>query len=224
MQFTFHTKRVYQLLSSFAVFVCSRTIAAPRMSNLRISNPELRIATAALATMVAILPVYYYLRGSKRPEEFPHVKTFRKYIAAYSTLRPTALGANASSTFTHSILPLASKLPSRPLSTFQQHAVMIFSLFKSFSMIPQGNNEGEAVHFSPETNTVVAHCTMGGKVNGESDKGRQLVEAGYEEWWTECVLFVRMSKDGRTIEEVREFVDSKKAEELQFRLSGVLSD
>jgi hypothetical protein len=193
------------------------------MSNLQISNPELRIATAALAALATILPVYYYLGDSKQQEKTPHVKTFHKYLAAYSTLRPAELGTNASSTFTHSILPLASKLPSRPLSTFQQHAVMIFSLFENFSMIPQANGEGEAVHFSPETNTVVAHCKMGGKVNGESMKGKQLVEAGYEEWWTECMLFVRMSKDGRTIEEVREFVDSKKAEELQVRLSGVLS-
>jgi hypothetical protein len=100
---------------------------------------------------------------------------------------------------------------------------MIFSLFNSFSMIPQANSTGENVHFCPKTNTVVAHCKMGGRVNGENEKGRQLVEAGYEEWWTECVLFVKMSQDGTRIEEVREFVDSKKAEELQRRLSGVLS-
>ncbi|KAF2684400.1 hypothetical protein K458DRAFT_366768 [Lentithecium fluviatile CBS 122367] len=193
------------------------------MSSLQISNPELRLATAALAALAAILPAYYYLRGSKRQEDTPHVKTFHKYLAAYSTLRPAALGANASSTFAHNILPLASRLPSRPLSSFQQHAVMIFSLFKSFSMIPQSNSEGEAVHFSKETNTVVAHCKMGGTVNGEDKKGKQLVEAGYREWWTECVLFVRMSEDGRMVEEVSEFVDSKKAEELQIRLSGVLS-
>lgn len=90
-------------------------------------------------------------------------------------------------------------------------------------MTPHANSEGNAVHFSKETNTVVAHCTMGGKVNGDSKMGRQLVEAGYEEWWTECVLFVRLTADGRKVEEVREFVDSKKAEELQIRLSGVLS-
>jgi hypothetical protein len=100
---------------------------------------------------------------------------------------------------------------------------MIFSLFDNFSMIPQGNGEGESVHFSRDTNTVVAHCKMGGKVNGDSDKGRLLIEAGYDEWWTECVLSVRLSEDGLRVEEVREFVDSKKAQELQSRLSGVLS-
>jgi hypothetical protein len=191
------------------------------MSGIQISTPGL--APTSVAILAAIIPAYYYLRGSSRQEEPPHVKTFNRYLAAYSTLRPAALGANASPTFTHSILPLASKLPSRPLSTFQQHAVMIFSLFKNFSMIPQTNGEGEAVHFSKETNSVVAHCMMGGKVNEDSEKGRQLVDAGYEEWWTECVLFVRLSEDGQTVEEVREFVDSKKAEELQKRLSGVLS-
>jgi hypothetical protein len=193
------------------------------MANLNMSSSELRIATAALAAVATIFPAYYYLRGPKKQEATPHVKTFHKYLAAYSTLRPAALGTNASSTFTHSILPLASKLPSRPLSTFQQHAVMIFSLFENFAMIPQSDCEGQAVNFSPETNTVVAHCKMGGKVNSESEKGGQLVEAGIEEWWTECVLFVRMSGDGLRIEEVREFVDSKKAEELQIRLNGVLS-
>jgi hypothetical protein len=38
------------------------------------------------------------------------------------------------------------------------------------------------------------------------------------------VLFVRMSKDGKRIEEVEEFVDSAKAEELQKRLGNVLSE
>jgi hypothetical protein len=33
-----------------------------------------------------------------------------------------------------------------------------------------------------------------------------------------------MTEDGRRIIEVREFVDSAKAEELQKKLSGVLSD
>jgi hypothetical protein len=47
---------------------------------------------------------------------------------------------------------------------------------------------------------------------------------GLSEWWTECVLFVRMSKDGKRIEEVEEFVDSAKAEELQKRLGNVLSE
>lgn len=91
-------------------------------------------------------------------------------------------------------------------------------------MIPQASGGNEGVHFSRETNTVIAHCKMGGKVNGVSEKGKILVDGGITEWWTECVLFVRLSEDGRRIIEIREFVDSKKAEELQKRLSGILRD
>jgi hypothetical protein len=98
---------------------------------------------------------------------------------------------------------------------------MIFSLFSDFKMIPQVNGSGDSVYFSRETNIVIAHCMMGGKVNTESEMGAKL---GLSEWWTECVLFVRMSKDGKRIEEVEEFVDSAKAEELQKRLGNVLSE
>ncbi len=91
-------------------------------------------------------------------------------------------------------------------------------------MAPQANGSGEAVHFSRETDTVIAHCKMGGKVDGESVMGRKLVESGLREWWTECVLFVRLSGDGERVVEVREFVDSARAEELQRRLKGVLRD
>jgi hypothetical protein len=79
---------------------------------------------------------------------------------------------------------------------------------------------GDAVHFSAETNTVIAHCKMGGKVNTESEMGAKL---GLNEWWTESVLFVRMSEDGKKVEEVGEFVNSAKAEEMQRRLGNVLS-
>jgi hypothetical protein len=96
---------------------------------------------------------------------------------------------------------------------------MIFSLFENFKMAPHGE-----VHFSKETDTVIAHCKMGGKVNGASDKGKILINGGLKEWWTECVLFVKMSPDGKKIIELKEFVNSAKAEELQRRLSGILSD
>lgn len=101
---------------------------------------------------------------------------------------------------------------------------MIFSLFSDFQMIPQAKGTGAAVHFSADTNTVIAHCKMGGKVNEESEMGAKLLASGLSEWWTECVLFVRMSTDGKQIVEVSEFVNSAKAEELQRRLSGVLSE
>lgn len=195
------------------------------MSSLSFSPSELRIATAALAAFTAIVPVYYLFRnGALAQESTPHLKTFRKYLKAYTTLRPQALSANATTDFTHAVLPLSLNIPVRPLEGFQQHAHIIFSLFSSFQMIPVKSGQDSGVHFSKETNTVVAHCKMGGKVNSASEKGQMLINAGYEEWWTENVLVVRMSEDGTRVEEVKEFVDSAKAAELQKRLNGVLSD
>ncbi|CAI6337431.1 unnamed protein product [Periconia digitata] len=204
--------------------VLKRSRIITTMSSLLFSLSELRLATVTLAAVAAIVPVYYYLRDDGLlKESTPHVRTFRNYLKAYTTLRPAALSANATADFTHSVLPLSLKIPVRPLDGFQQHAHIIFSLFASFQMIPVKTADDDGVHFSKRTNTVVAHCKMGGKVNGDSEKGRLLIDAGYDEWWTENVLVVRMSNDGLRVEEVKEFVDSAKAAELQKRLSGVLS-
>jgi hypothetical protein len=62
---------------------------------------------------------------------------------------------------------------------------------------------------------------MGGRMNAESETGARLVQSGLDEWWTECVLFMRMSRDGKRVVEVRECVDSVKAEELRGRLTKV---
>ncbi|KAF9694085.1 hypothetical protein EKO04_007880 [Ascochyta lentis] len=194
------------------------------MSNLRFSFSELRFATAALATIAALAPAVYFLLPAKKQDSTEHVKTFKKLIRSYSTLRPEALVSTATRDFTHNVLPASLNLPSRPLAAFKGHAGMIFSLFESFEMTPQPNGNGDAVHYSKETNTVTAHCKMGGKVNAESTMGQKLIASGFAEWWTECVLFVQMSPDGKRIVEIREFVHSAKAEELQERLSGVLND
>ncbi|PVH92857.1 hypothetical protein DM02DRAFT_604743 [Periconia macrospinosa] len=196
------------------------------MSTLLFSNSELRVATATLAALAAIVPAYYLFRneGFLKSASTPHLKTFRKYLKAYSSLRPASLSANATNDFTHAVLPLSLKIPERDLEDFQQHAHIIFSLFASFQMIPVKTPDDDGVHFSKETNTVIAHCKMGGKVNSENEKGKLLIDAGYDEWWTENVLVVRLSEDGTRVEEVKEFVDSAKAAELQQRLSGVLSN
>lgn len=193
------------------------------MSQLKFSSSEIRLATGALATIAALVPTLYFLR-SARKESTEHLNTFKKFIESYSTLRPEALTANATWDFKHTVLPASLGLPSRTLAPFKQHAGMIFSLFADFHMIPQSDFSCGAVHLSKDTSTVIAHCKMGGKVNTESEMGAKLVASGITEWWTECVLFVQMSADGKRIEEVREFVNSAKAEELQKRLSGVLSD
>lgn len=101
---------------------------------------------------------------------------------------------------------------------------MIFSLFEEFSMTPQPQGGRDGIQFCPETNTVIAHCKMGGKVNRNSEKGRILVEGGVPEWWTECVLFVRMDTSGTRIREIREFVHSAKAQELRQRLERIFDN
>ena len=68
---------------------------------------------------------------------------------------------------------------------------------------------------------MVAHCEMGGKLNSASEKGRRIIASGVEEWWTECVLFVKMDPRGGKVLEIKEFVDSVKAMELRRRSLGL---
>ncbi|KAF2877628.1 hypothetical protein BDV95DRAFT_614758 [Massariosphaeria phaeospora] len=185
------------------------------------------LATVALATLAILLPSIYFLVSERTrptrmsaPAPTPHIATFHAFLRAYSTLSPATLTANASPAFTHSVLPSSLGLPARTLDPFKQHAGMILSLFSSFSMTPQPSPS--AVHYSRDTNTVVAHCKMGGVINGESEQGKKLVDSGVSEWWTECVMFVRMDEGGREVVEVREFVHSAKAEELKRRMMGLL--
>lgn len=187
------------------------------MSNFKFSSPELRLVLAAFA----LAPSVYFLWPAKKQDSTEHVKTFNKLIQSCPTLRPEALVASATRDFAHTILPALFKIPARQVAAFRDHAETIFSLFESFEMTPQPNKERNPVHLSLETNTVTAHCKMGGK---ESELGQKLIASGLTEWWTECVLLVQMNPNGKRIIEVREFVHSAKAEELQQRLSGVLSN
>jgi chloramphenicol 3-O-phosphotransferase len=98
---------------------------------------------------------------------------------------------------------------------------MVFSLFEKFDMLPQSQGPQGNVHFCKKSNTVIAHCRMGRIVNGQSEKGRILIEQGLQEWSTECVLFVRMDVEGKRVVEVKEFVNSAKAKELQKRSEGL---
>jgi hypothetical protein len=192
------------------------------MSNLAFTPSEVRFATLALTSLAALIPAIYLLWPAQKHSSIEqHLATFNAFIKSYSTLRPQALTTHASRDFKHTGLPLSLGMPIRTLQPFQTHAAVVFSLFSDFTMIPQDNANGDAVHFSKETNTVIAHCKMGGKVNTESEMGAKLE---CSEWWTECVLFVRLSADGKRVEEVREFVDSAKAEEMRRRLGNVLGE
>ena len=189
------------------------------MSDPKFSSAELRLMLAA----IALVPSVYFFWPAKKQDSTEHVKTFNKLIKGYSTLRPEALVATATRDFAHTILPASLNIPARQVAAFRDHAEIFFSISESFEMTPQPNREGKSVHQSLETSTVTAHCKMGGKVSTESDFGRKLIASGLNEWWTECVLSVQMSRNGKRIIEVREFVHSAKAEELQQRLLGVLS-
>jgi hypothetical protein len=190
------------------------------MSTLKFTPSELRLATLTLCSLATLLPTLYFLWPSRPQSSTQHVRTFEAFIKSYSTLRPQALTTHASRDFTHSGLPTSLNMPTRTLRPFQTHAALVFSLFSDFQMLPLPNGAGDAVHFCKETNTVVAHCRMGGRVDVESEMGAKL---GLEEWWTEGVLFVRMSEDGKRVEEVREFVHSARAEEMVKRLGDVLN-
>lgn len=56
-----------------------------------------------------------------------------------------------------------------------------FGLFSSFQVCPEDDGYGaEAVHFSRETDTVVAHCRISGKINGPRGNGKEACgERGY---------------------------------------------
>jgi hypothetical protein len=189
------------------------------MSNLKFTPSEIRLATLTLASIAALIPTIYLLWPSPSQSTSQHVQTFEKLIKSYSTLRPQALTTHASRDFTHTGLPTSLNMPTRTLRPFQTHAATVFSMFSDFQVIPLPNGVGDAVHFCKATNTVVAHCKMGGKVNVESEVGAKL---GLSEWWTESVLLVRLSGDGKRVEEVREFVHSAKTEEMRRRLGDVL--
>jgi hypothetical protein len=195
------------------------------MSDLSFNPSEIRLATATLAAIAALVPLAYFLYPSPPQDSIEHVKTFNKFIKSYSTLRPQALTTYATRDFNHVSLPFDLHLPMRSIAPFREHSEHVFEIFSDFEVIPEDDGHGgKAVHFSRETNTVVAHCKMGGKINGESELGAKMAAAHITEWWTEGVLFVKLSKDGKRVEGVREFMHSKKAEELQIRLDGVLSE
>jgi hypothetical protein len=190
------------------------------MSDLRFNASEIRLATATLAALAALAPLAYYLYPTQTQGSSEHVRTFHKFLKSYSTLRPQALTTHATRDFTHTSLPADLHLPTRTIGPFREHAETVFEIFTDFEMTPLDDE----VHFSRETDSVIAHCKMGGKVNGESEMGAKLLASGITEWWTEGVLFVKLSKDGKRVKGVREFMHSKKMEELQIRLGGALAE
>jgi hypothetical protein len=86
------------------------------------------------------------------------------------------------------------------METFKTHAERVTSVFESFAMVPQ------SIFEDPVQNMVIVR----GKMIGELT---DLVP-----WENECIIFMKISDDGRKVVEYMEFVDSLRARLLQANL------
>jgi hypothetical protein len=77
------------------------------------------------------------------------------------------------------------------------------------------------VHSDKETNTVIAHCMSGGKVDVDHEIRYSVFASDVSEWWTEYMPFVHLDEAETMISEVREFVDTAK-EGAAKKFRGVL--
>ncbi|KAK0617635.1 hypothetical protein B0T14DRAFT_393656, partial [Immersiella caudata] len=124
--------------------------------------------------------------------------TIRALLAGYSSLSVPQILHPLSKSFTHQVLPSSLGMPVRNRDSFAVHAKGIFSVFDTFRMVP------ESMYEDTERNVVVIHARMEG------------ILANNRGWWeSECVMFVRLSEDGRKVEGIWEFVDSLKAVEMR---------
>ncbi|KAE9375927.1 hypothetical protein N431DRAFT_463988 [Stipitochalara longipes BDJ] len=130
------------------------------------------------------------------------VQTARAALASYSALEVEALLQPLDDEFTHKVLPSSLEMPLRNREAFTTHADRVTSVFKSFSMVPQSMFE------DPVKNTVIVYAKMIG----------ELVDLG--PWENECIIFMKMSANGKKVVEHTEFVDSLRAKLLQAKLMG----
>ncbi|KAF2806387.1 uncharacterized protein BDZ99DRAFT_538611 [Mytilinidion resinicola] len=135
------------------------------------------------------------------------------FLKAFSTLSPGIVTSHCTPDFTHSVSPSSLALPSRNLEEFTTHSGRVFSLFTTWDIVPQSIFEDVA------KSTVVLHVKMGGKV-----KGRALGDL--EVWGNEAVFWIELGQfeGGWAVKAVREFVDSKLAEELRRLLAGTAKE
>jgi hypothetical protein len=124
--------------------------------------------------------------------------TVRALLAGYSSLSIPQLLQPLSKSFTHQVLPSSLGMPVRNRDSFAIHAKGIFAVFDTFHMAP------ESMYEDRERGVVVIHARMEG------------ILANNRGWWgSECVMFVRLSEDGKKVEGIWEFVDSLKAVEMR---------
>lgn len=126
--------------------------------------------------------------------------TISALLRGYSSLSVPTLLSRLTPDFSHRVLPSSLHIPPHDLDAFAAHARSMFSLFRSFEMIPV------EVFEDAGEDTVVVLATMVG-----------VMKEGGERWVNECVLVVRLTADGGRVREVVEFVDSAKAGEMRGR-------
>ncbi|KAK4466806.1 hypothetical protein QBC42DRAFT_281868 [Cladorrhinum samala] len=131
-----------------------------------------------------------------------HTRTIRALLDGYASLSAKKLIEPLSSDFIHHVLPTSLGMPSRTREEFALCAAGIFSIFEEFRMIPTRIYEDE------QRDVVVIHAKMKGTPRNRRKDGRM-------NWENECLLMVHLSKDGKQVVKLEEFVDSAKAVEMR---------
>ncbi|KAK4228652.1 hypothetical protein QBC38DRAFT_388235, partial [Podospora fimiseda] len=129
-------------------------------------------------------------------------ETIRRLLDGYSSLSTKKLSEPLSPDFTHHILPSSLDMPSRNKDEFALCAAGIFSIFEDFKMMPTN------IYEDNNRDVVVIHARMRATPRKRINGAKQL-------WDNECVLIVQLSKDGKQVTRLEEFVDSVMAVEMR---------
>ncbi|GAB1315377.1 hypothetical protein MFIFM68171_05587 [Madurella fahalii] len=121
-------------------------------------------------------------------------------LEGYSSLSASQLLEHLSPDFFHFVLPSRLGMPALDKDSFALHAAGIFAIFDEFRMVPKAMYEDE------KRSVAIIHARMEGTLK---DRRRG------KEWNNECVMIVRLSRDGKQVLQIQEFVDSAKAVEMR---------
>lgn len=149
-------------------------------------------------------------------------QTIQTLLQGYSSLSVASLLIPLSQDFVHRVLPASLGMPPRDKTSFAGHAAGIFSIFETFQMIP------DEMYFDEDSKTVTIHARMEGVWKSEpgmtsastakkGKRGQGELEGDAGKWNNECVMIVRLTRDGTQVLEITEFVDSAKAMEMRAR-------
>lgn len=126
--------------------------------------------------------------------------TVHNLLEGYSSLSVPQLLEHLSPDFFHFVLPSRLGMPALDKGSFALHAAGIFAIFEEFRMVPSAMYEDE------DQGVVIIHARMEGTLKDRWQGG---------EWNNECIMIVRLSKDGEQVLQIQEFVDSAKAIEMR---------